>query len=54
MMNGEIGANKGKRDAAVKAHEVNMDVAHDLFNESSQDEARHAMMLKDLPERFFK
>jgi rubrerythrin len=54
MLNGEIGANKGKREAAVKAKEVNVDEAHDLFDESSRDEARHAMMLKGLLERFFK
>jgi rubrerythrin len=54
MLNGEIGANKGKREAAVKAKEANVDEAHDLFDESSRDEARHAMMLKGLLERFFK
>lgn len=53
MLNGEIGANKGKREAAVKAKEANVDEAHDLFDESSRDEARHAMMLKGLLERFF-
>ncbi len=54
MLKGEIGANKGKRESAVKAKEVNVDEAHDLFDESSRDEARHAMMLKGLIERFFK
>lgn len=54
MLNGEIGANKGKRESAVKAKEVNVDEAHDLFDESSRDEARHAMMLNGLLERFFK
>jgi len=54
MLNGEIGANKGKREAAVKAKEVNVDEAHDLFDESSRDEARHAQMLKGLLDRFFK
>ncbi len=54
MLNGEMGANKGKRESAVKAKEVNVDEAHDLFDESSRDEARHAMMLKGLLERFFK
>ncbi|MBI4710340.1 MAG: rubrerythrin family protein [Nitrospirae bacterium] len=53
MLNGEIGANKGKREAALKAKEANVDEAHDLFDESSRDEARHAMMLKGLLERFF-
>lgn len=54
MLNGEIGANKGKREAALKAKEVNVDEAHDLFDESSRDEARHAKMLEGLINRFFK
>ncbi len=54
MLNGEIGANKGKRESALKAKEVNVDEAHDLFDESSRDEARHAMMLRGLLDRFFK
>ena len=53
MLNGEIGANKGKREAAVKAKEINIDEAHDFFDESSRDEARHAKMIKGLIERFF-
>ena len=53
MLHGEIGANKGKREAAVKAKEVNIDEAHDLFDESSRDEARHAMMLDGLLKRYF-
>jgi len=54
MFNGEIGANKGKRDSALKAQEARVDEAQDLFNESSRDEARHAMMLKGLLGRFFR
>jgi len=54
MLNGEVGANKGKRESAVKAREVNVDQAHALFDESSRDEARHAAMLQGLLERFFK
>jgi len=54
MMHGEIGANKGKREAAIKAKEVNVDEAHELFDESSRDEARHAKMLEGLLNRFFK
>jgi rubrerythrin len=53
MLNGEIGANKGKREAAVKAKEINIDEAHDFFDESSRDEARHAKMIGGLIERFF-
>jgi len=54
MVRGEAGANKAKREAAVKAKEVNVDEAHDVFDESSRDEARHAMMLDGLLNRFFK
>jgi rubrerythrin len=54
MAIGEMGANNGKRASAIKAKEVNVDEAHDLFDESSRDEARHHMMLKGLLERFFK
>ncbi len=54
MAHGEMGANNGKRQAALKAKEVNVDEAHDLFDESSRDEARHHLMLKGLLRRFFK
>jgi rubrerythrin len=53
MLGGEIGANRGKREAALKAKEAAVDEAHDVFDESSRDEARHAMMLKGLLDRFF-
>ena len=48
MLKGEIGANKGKREAAVKAKEVGLDEAHDFFDESLRDEARHARALEGL------
>lgn len=54
MLAGEIGANRGKKEAAKKSKECNCDPAHDFFDESSRDEARHARMLKGLLERFFK
>ncbi len=54
MAHGEMGANNGKRQAALKAKESNVDEAHDLFDESSRDEARHHLMLKGLLQRFFK
>lgn len=53
MLNGEVGANKGKKEAAKMAKECNCDPAHDFFDESSRDEARHARMLKGILERFF-
>lgn len=53
MLNGEIGANKGKKEAAKKAKELNNDPAHDFFDESSRDEARHARALKGMIDRYF-
>ncbi len=53
MLAGEQGANKGKRAAAVKAKENDIDSAHDFFNESSRDEARHARALEGLLKRYF-
>jgi len=37
----------------VKAKKNNIDPAHDFFDESSRDEARHARMLKGLLDRYF-
>lgn len=53
MLSGEQGANKGKREAAVKAKEAGIDEAHDVFDESSRDEARHAKVLEGLLKRYF-
>lgn len=53
MMKGEAGANKGKRSAAVKAKELDIDPAHDFFDESAKDEARHHNALKGMLERYF-
>lgn len=53
MLNGEISANKGKKEAATKAKENNIDHAHDYFDESSRDEARHARALEGLLKRYF-
>jgi len=53
MLKGETGANKGKKDAAIKAKENNVDPAHDYFDESSRDEARHARTLEGLLKRYF-
>ncbi|GAB6100002.1 ferritin family protein [Halanaerocella petrolearia] len=53
MLQGEQGANKAKRQAAVDAKEAGIDPAHDFFDESAKDEARHACMLKGLLDRYF-
>jgi rubrerythrin len=54
MLHGELEANKGKREAAIQAKELNIDEAHNLFDESARDEARHALMLQGILNRFFK
>ncbi|NPV29373.1 MAG: rubrerythrin family protein [Firmicutes bacterium] len=54
MLQGEIEANNGKKQAAVRAKEAGIDEAHDVLDESSRDEARHARALKGLLERYFK
>jgi len=53
MLAGEQMANRGKREAAVKAKEAGIDPAHDFFDETSRDEARHARALKGLLDRYF-
>ncbi len=53
MLAGEQGANKGKREAAIKAREAAGDETHEVFDESSRDEARHARMLDGLLKRYF-
>ncbi|MBI2914976.1 MAG: rubrerythrin family protein, partial [Firmicutes bacterium] len=53
MLGGEQMANKGKRQAAVLAKEQGIDHAHDYFDESSRDEARHAQTLAGLLRRYW-
>ncbi|NLG79966.1 MAG: rubrerythrin family protein [Firmicutes bacterium] len=53
MLRGEQAANRGKRESAVKAKELGIDHAHDYFDESSRDEARHAQMLEGILKRYF-
>lgn len=53
MLQGEKMANKGKREAAVKAKENGLDEAHDVFDESARDEARHALALEGMLRRYF-
>lgn len=53
MLAGEQAANKGKREAAIKAREAAGDETHEVFDESSRDEARHAQILEGLLKRYF-
>lgn len=53
MLSGELAANKGKRESAMKAKEIGNDHCHDYFDESSRDEGRHAQALEGLIKRYF-
>jgi len=53
MLKGERMANKGKREAALKSKDINLDPAHDFFDESARDEGRHARALEGLLKRYF-
>ena len=53
MLAGEQAANKGKRETAIKAREAAGDETHEVFDESSRDEARHAQILEGLLKRYF-
>lgn len=53
MLAGECNANKGKREAAILAKEKGCDPAHDVLDESSRDEGRHARALEGLLKRYF-
>lgn len=54
MLAGETAANKGKKQAAIKAKESGLEAAQAVFDESSRDEARHACSLEGLLKRFYR
>lgn len=53
MLNGEMGANKHKRKVALEAKDAGIDEAHDIWDEASRDEYRHAEALRGLLDRYF-
>ena len=53
MLAGEQMANRAKREAAVKAREAAGDETHEVFDDTSRDEARHARALAGLLSRYF-
>ncbi len=53
MLEGEMKANVHKREVAVKAKELGIDEAHDIWDEASRDEYRHAEALRGLLNRYF-
>lgn len=52
MYEGEMFANRAKKEAADKAGELGLEAVQHYFNESSKDEARHARMLEGIIKRF--
>jgi rubrerythrin len=52
-LTGEQDSNKSKHKAAMAAKEAGIDEAHDFFEESARDEARHARALEGLLKRYF-
>ncbi|NLW25007.1 MAG: rubrerythrin family protein [Clostridia bacterium] len=53
-LQGEQKSNQMKKESAKLAKENNLDEVHDTFDEAAKDEARHALALKGLLERYFK
>ncbi len=51
---GEQDSSRSKHEAALKAKEAGIDEAHDFFEESARDEARHARALEGLLKRHFR
>lgn len=52
MLEGEIFANEGKKQAADRARELGLETVADYFNESAKDEGRHARMLEGILSRY--
>ncbi|CDI49983.1 ferritin-like domain-containing protein [Clostridium tetani] len=48
MLEGEIFANKSKREEALKARELNIESAEEFFNSGAKDEGRHARILEGI------
>lgn len=54
MLGGEMKANVHKRKVALRAKELGIDEVHDIWDEASRDEYRHAQALKGILERYFR
>ncbi len=52
-MRGEKGSNRSKHESALKAKELGIEEAYEVFEETSRDEARHAGALEGLLKRYF-
>lgn len=54
MLEGEIFANKNKKEAADEAEKLELYSIRDYFNESAKDEGRHARILERILKRYNK
>lgn len=53
LVDGEAGANRGKKEIAVRAKKEGQDAVHDSVHEACKDEARHCMAFHGLSKRYF-
>jgi len=53
LVDGEAGANRGKKAIAVRAKQEGQDAIHDAIHEACKDEARHCMTFYGLLKRYF-
>lgn len=53
LIDGESGANRGKKELAVRSKEQGQDAIHDAIHEACKDEARHCMAFYGLLKRYF-
>lgn len=53
LVDGEAGANRGKKEIATRANKEGQDAIHDAIHEACKDEARHCMAFYGLLKRYF-
>lgn len=54
MLEGEIFANKAKREDSLKANDLKIDAAQEFFNTAAKDEGRHARILEGILKKYNK
>lgn len=53
LVDGEAGANRGKKEIAIRSKKEGQDAIHDAIHEACKDEARHCMAFYGLLKRYF-
>lgn len=54
MLEGEIFANKAKREDSLKANDLKIEAAQEFFNTAAKDEGRHARILEGILKKYNK